>query len=456
MRSVTFLAAPLLASLALACDKGAASTAPAVTAAPDVQAQAPVAQAPSQAPSPAPAGSAPSTPQAAGIPADVNVVVISIDSLRADMPWQNPPYARPIAPRLTELAKKSAVYTNFYASSSYTSMSLGGFLGGRPPSELLRSGYFFSSYPDKNLFFPELLQKANITTVATQAHWYFGSAGWEQGFTNWELIPNLKKDNSTDTEVTAPRHEALAETQLTDASKKGRFFAWYHFMDPHDVYFDHKKDGVEPYGKGQRDKYDGEVTFTDTYVGKLVDFIDAQPWGSKTIVLITADHGEAFGEHGATRHGFEVWEPLVRIPLVVHGPGIPARRIDIRRSALDLAPTFLDLFGAPKEASFRGESLRAEWAGTTGPVRYFVVDLPETSNNDKRRAFYRGKYKMLRQGAYSYRLYDLETDPGEDKPLPKDATFNELKEAFEAYDKTLTEAEPTQCKKGCLFTTAPK
>src|SRR5262245_27998079 len=76
---------------------------------------------------------------AAGPP--LNVVLITIDSLRADMPWAG--YARPIAPQLTALEARAVSYTHAYALSSYTSMSLGGLLAGRLPGELSRSGYFF-------------------------------------------------------------------------------------------------------------------------------------------------------------------------------------------------------------------------------------------------------------------------------------------------------------------------
>jgi arylsulfatase A-like enzyme len=113
--------------------------------------------------------------------------------LRADMPWAG--YERPIAPRLTELEKRSVSYTRAYAISSYTSMSLGGLLGGKLPSEMKRSGYFFGKYPADNLMFPELLQAKGVRTIGAQAHGYFKEAGFDQGFDVWELVPDLKFDN---------------------------------------------------------------------------------------------------------------------------------------------------------------------------------------------------------------------------------------------------------------------
>ena len=99
--------------------------------------------------------SAPDAAVASGPPSDLSVLVISVDSLRADMPWAG--YPRPIAPRLTELEKRAVSYTRAYSISSYTSASLSGLLSGKYPSELKRSGFFFSSYPKPNVMFPLLL-----------------------------------------------------------------------------------------------------------------------------------------------------------------------------------------------------------------------------------------------------------------------------------------------------------
>jgi arylsulfatase A-like enzyme len=90
------------------------------------------------------------------------------------MPWAG--YARPIAPRLTEVEKRAVSYTRAYSTSSYTSMSLGGMLAGRIPSELNRSGYFFSTYKD-DPFFAKLLQADKVHTMGVHAHAYFEHAG---------------------------------------------------------------------------------------------------------------------------------------------------------------------------------------------------------------------------------------------------------------------------------------
>src|SRR5262249_29719553 len=111
-----------------------------------------------------------SKPKELGPPRDLNILLITVDCLRADMPWAG--YPRPIAPTLTALEKKSVSYTHAYSLSSYTSMSIGGMLGGRYPGEMKRDGYFFGTYRD-NVMFPERLQAAGIRTMTAHAHLYF-------------------------------------------------------------------------------------------------------------------------------------------------------------------------------------------------------------------------------------------------------------------------------------------
>lgn len=399
--------------------------------------------------------SASASPEAAppspSIPKNANVVLITIDCLRADMPWAG--YPRDIAPNLTKLAQKSVMYTHAYSLSSYTSMSLGGFLGGKLPSEMKRDGYFFSAYAKDNLMFPEVLQSAGIHTYAAHAHGYFGDAGFNQGFDKYELVPNLKWNNMTDENVTSQDLEPIAERLLSDPKNDtDRFFAWFHFLDPHDMYVAHE--GID-WGKTTRDLYDGEVTYTDKWIGKLLDFIAAKPWASRTVIVVTADHGEAFGEHGQFRHGFELWEPLVRVPLFFVIPGIAPKKIDVPRSAIDMAPTILDLFSLDRDATFEGKSLVPEILGKETPEeRDVIIDLPKTSDNDKRRAIVHGHQKLILFGATEYpQAFDLDADPEEKKVIMKGDMFDDLSSRLRAASKSLKEIPTTGCKEGCLWGT---
>ena len=401
-------------------------------------------------PSAAPAPAIP--PRPSRPPADANLILITIDCLRADMPWAG--YPRPIAPRLTAFEQRSVDFTRAYALSSYTSMSLGGLLAGKLPGELSRDGYFFGNYADGNTFFPEVLQAAGIRTLAAHAHGYFKDSGFKQGFDAYEIVPDLKWNNTTDENVTSPQLEAIAERLLSDPANTGkRFFAWFHFLDPHDQYQPHE--GIGPYGKGLRDRYDAEVTFTDQHVGKLLDFVARQPWAERTAIVVSADHGEAFGEHKQYVHGFELWENLVRVPLVVSMPGAPHATVDRPVSAVDLAPTVLDTFGLPPHAGFEGRSLLPEIYGaadaSVGEARDVVIDLPATSDNDRRRALVHDRLKAIAYGPTEYlQVYDLAADPGETKPIARGPEFDEMARRYRAMAKTVKDVPATKCKEDCL------
>ncbi len=386
-------------------------------------------------------------PTPKGPPRDLNVLLISVDCLRADMPWAG--YEHPIAPVLTVLEKRSVSYTRAYSLSSYTSMSLGGLLGGRYPGEMKRDGNFFGKYRD-NVLFPERLQKAGIRTLTAHAHLYFqkGAAGFDRAFDSYELVPKLKWNSTTDENVTSPDLERIAERLLGDpANTSGRFFAWFHFLDPHDQYQRHP--GIELYGHKARDLYDGEIAFTDGYIGKLLDFVDKQPWGARTAVIVTADHGEVFGEHGQWRHAFELWEPLVRVPLMFFLPGAEAKHIDVRRSHIDLAPTILDLMGVPP-SDMEGQSLVSEIYGKgEAPPRDIVIDLPRTSDSDRRRAIIHDHYKLIAFGDdVRYQVFDIDADPEEAVSIQKTdrAKFDEMVALYKAKEKEIKDVGPYACR----------
>ncbi|MEM1030056.1 MAG: sulfatase [Myxococcota bacterium] len=348
--------------------------------------------------------------------------MLIVDSMRADMPWNG--YPRDIAPNLTALAAKSVNYTRAYALSSYTAMSIGGFLGGRYPGELRRNGSFFSRYPTEETFFPETLQAENVTTVAAHAHFYFDEAktGFRQGFDIYEMVPGIIKDAKTDNSITSPAHVDLAMNTLTQGAERGAargapFFAYFHFMDPHDKY--RKHEGFRSFGPKNRDRYDGEIFFTDHHLGRLLEFIAAAPWANETAIIVSADHGEAFGEKGMTRHGFELWDHLVHVPLLVHYPGLTPQRIDALRSHLDLTPTVFDLLGVAPPDYVRGISRLPEIRGDVAPEPgEVIVDLPRTNYNWRRRALIKGRYKLIAFGDdFRYELYDIVDDPTEQVDL---------------------------------------
>lgn len=366
----------------------------------------------------------------------MNVILITIDSLRADMPWAG--YEDDIAPNLTKLAKESVVYPRGYTISSFTSKSVGGLLAGQYPSTLYRGPTFFTTYSHANLFFPELLQKDGVRTMAGHAHLYFDRGkNLRQGFDEWRLVDGLKWNAETDESVTSQKMTPLAIEMLSEANTKDRFFMWLHYMDPHDKYVQHEE--APSFGRRARDLYDNEVWYTDMWVAKLIDHLEAQPWWKNTVLIVSSDHGEAFGEHDMWKHAFALWEVLTHVPLMFKIPGVEPRQIDARRSHIDLAPTIVDFLGVPPSDTFVGKSMVPELLGEAEPDdrEPIMLDLPADSYNPETKAVIKGDFKMIKEPIDKYRLYNLAEDPNEKLNLAPDPKY---KEDYERMKKLLDES----------------
>ncbi|MGH7328420.1 MAG: sulfatase family protein, partial [Polyangiaceae bacterium] len=187
-------------------------------------------------------------------------------------------------------------------------------------------------------------------------------------------------------------------------------------MDPHDEYQSHEES--PHWGTRPRDLYDEEVFYTDLWIGKLLDFVNAQPWSKRTLIVVSADHGEGFGEHGRFKHAHELYEELVHVPLIVHLPDqttASARTIDVPRSQIDLVPTFFDLLGTDPTPDLDGVSLKDEWlGGPPAPARDVITDLPRDEFNQRRRSFLHDGWKIIaHRDDEGFELFHLAEDPHE-------------------------------------------
>ena len=375
----------------------------------------------------------------------LNVLLLTVDALRADMPWNG--YDKPIAPHLSRLAEQSVVYENHRSVSSYTAQTVATLMSGRYASTLYRTGVFFTNYFDSNDWITEAMQQKGVRTMAVQAHLYFDRApGLKQGFDVYQMVPGLVWNAQTDESVTS--HKSIPEIiKLLENpdNTKGQFFLWSHLMDPHDQYVKH--DESPDFGKDNRGRYDSEVWYVDMWLGKLFEFCEGQPWWKNTAVIISADHGEAFGEHGMYKHAFELWEVLSRVPLIIKAPGALPKRITEPRTHIDVAPTILDLMRVPALAGFQGESLLAEVYGEqpAKPREAVVLELAEDSNNPARRAIVEGDYKLIIfDGGTRKALYNLKNDPAEESDLyAKEADRAKMLETkLKAYFEKLPVIQP--------------
>lgn len=359
----------------------------------------------------------PEPPKEARPKQPLNVLLLTIDALRADMPWTT--YDKPIAPNLTALAKESVVYENHRSISSYTAQTVATMMSGRYASTLYRTGVFFTNYFDSNEWITEAMQEKGIRTMAVHAHLYFDRApGLKQGFDIYNMVPGLTWNAQTDESITS--HKSIPEIiKLLEnpENTKGQFFLWTHLMDPHDQYVKHEES--PDFGTDNRGRYDSEVWYTDMWLGKLFEFAKKQPWWENTAIIISADHGEAFGEHGMFKHAFEVWDVLTRVPLIVKAPGAEPRVISEPRTHIDLAPTIMDLMRLQPLEGFQGKTLVPEIYGESAPESRepLLLELSEDTNNPARRAIIEGDYKLIVSESWKKQLFNLKDDPGEEKDL---------------------------------------
>ena len=376
------------------------------------------------------------------VPRDLNLVLVTIDTLRIDLGFMG--YPRPVSPNLDRLASRSTVFERAYAMASYTGKSVGPTMIGRYPSETFRDGAHFDTYFPENTFLAERLRDAGFRTMGAASYWYFKPKyGLSQGMDMWDLSA-MPPDSAADVDssVTSDKLADVAIRLLSDPSNvSGRFFLWVHFFDPHAQYVPHPEAPSFAAGaKGwAKPLYDGEVWFTDHHLGRLLDFIASRPWGARTAIVVTADHGEAFDEHGMNWHGVDLWEPIVRVPLVVYVPGVRPHRVKARRSLVDLVPTLLDLLGVPQPppGELSGDSTVGAIVSPEANVdeRDVFMDMPAGPQVSQHRAIIHGTtpgLKLMHEGGPVFLLFDLSRDPGELEDLSRDrAALARMKEVYE-------------------------
>jgi arylsulfatase A-like enzyme len=190
----------------------------------------------------------------------------------------------------------------------------------------------------------------------------------------------------------------------------GPLFYFTHLIDPHVPYRKHGK--KKP--KTEYQAYLGEVTFSDRHLGRLMNAVKELGLEDRTVLIVTSDHGEAFGEHGLFTHNKPLYEVMVHVPLFIRIPGATPNAIDAHVSQMDIGPTVLDLFGLPTPGWFMAESLVPLMAGgSRAPHRPIFMERA----TEVALLFDDGIKVMLRKRPESEEIYDLEHDPDEEHDL---------------------------------------
>jgi arylsulfatase A-like enzyme len=208
------------------------------------------------------------------------------------------------------------------------------------------------------------------------------------------------------------------------AKGKKPFFLWVHFFDPHDPY-EFRPDFEQPdvvISEGKlnefgymEENYINEIEFSDHYLGKILNLMDELNLTDNTLTVFTADHGESLGEHDYQGHRQEVYQNVIRVPLILRWPGhLPAgERRDSPGMSIDIAPTVLKLLGIPYlPDSFQGTDLFSIPEGEPRKIHSLAVKL--FTKSPIRKALIVGDYKYIEFDTPERNaLYNLKSDPGE-------------------------------------------
>jgi hypothetical protein len=328
------------------------------------------------------------------------VLLFTIDSLRADILGD-----RKYDHRLPELAKLRDESLDFVAArapGSQTVYTLAQVFMGTYYSMQYWTGRVGSRdlwpHEDDMVRFPELLAAAEIPTVNFATTIWLGNPhGIVRGFTeDTHIEPNGTR--YTLTAQTVPRI-----IQRLEEHEGGPLFIYSHALDAH--YTVSPRRASDPF-----ERYLVNLELVDDAVGQLRATIDRLGLADRTILIISSDHGEAFGEHDTTRHRSTLYDELLRIPLLIHAPGIKPRTIDTPVSLIDIGPTILDLFGQPTPGHFMGQSLAAFLRGREPKLTRPII---AEGRLKKAMLFPDGHKVIVDDRHHTSEVYDLRRDPGE-------------------------------------------
>lgn len=313
-----------------------------------------------------PAPSEPALPSETAAAPKPNLLVISIDTLRADRLGCYG-YQRPTSPQIDRLAAEACVFDAAQSASSWTLPSMSTLMTGLSASTH-RCTQLSSRLDPSQITLAEMLRDNGYDTAIVASHIFITTSfGLQQGYTHVDTSVVQDEQDITSHEVADRGIEWVTEQAralsrppvqgLAADHRRAPWMLWLHFFDPHAPYLVHP--GIsEAFGtESDAERYDGEIAYTDLHVGRLLDALRASPDWNNTIVVIVADHGEEFGEHGHHGHGYSLHEECVRVPLIVRVPGLAARRVLEPVPTIDLVPTLLELTGTKWTHELPGLSL---------------------------------------------------------------------------------------------------
>jgi arylsulfatase A-like enzyme/tetratricopeptide (TPR) repeat protein len=345
-----------------------------------------------------------------------HVVLVTLDTLRADRLGCYG--AKDVAtPRLDRIAAEGALAEEASAHVPLTRPSHASiFTGLLPPEHGIRDNVSPAVVPGVPLL-AEVFRAAGFATGAFVSSVVLTrQSGLDRGFDVYaDRFEGAAGDAQFLNTVQKKGEDTLREALAWLESQRGkRVFLWVHLYEPHDPY-----EPPEPYAARYAGRlYDGEVAWTDELVGRLDDRLSSLGLRDGAALVVTSDHGEGLGEHGEHLHGFFAYQSTLRVPLLVRAPGVPAgTRLRTTARLVDLFPTALELadLAPPPAAALSGRSLVPALRGGATlpePVTYAETLVPLLH-------FGWSDLRVVREGRWKYiqaprpELFDLASDPGE-------------------------------------------
>ncbi len=334
---------------------------------------------------------------------EADVILISIDALRVDHVGAYG-YPRPTTPNIDALARKSVRFERAYAQAPHTSFSAASMLTGKHYPTISR----VAPADARDLIAVVLRQYGWKTAAFYPPAVFYVDAGklraYEENNFGFEYVKVEFLD----------AHKRLRQIEeFFAAERPKKTFLWLHLFEPHEPY--DARDGHD-FGKGDVDRYDSEIAYADAAVGRVLDFVEQHRPGA--IIILTADHGEEFDEHGGRYHGRTLYDEQIRVPLLVHVPGVPPHVVSGPVGVIDIAPTILGLLDVPIPARMRATNLGPWLAAPAAPADRLPPVFAEV---DQKRMMVSATDKLICDIEGNYCAYfDLKTDPHEKNNLADD------------------------------------
>jgi len=366
---------------------------------------------------------------------DLNVLFVLIDTLRADR-LSTYGYSRETSPNIDALAATGVRFAQNLSQSSWTKCSMASLWTGSYPA---RTGVTRSpqKVADAVRMPAEILNDAGFRTFAIWRNgWIRPAFGFSQGFEVYHSpratpVPkNVRRERPAASIVGTDQDTVFSAMEFLRAHGDERWFLYVHLMDVHQYVYDEES---ALFGNTYSDIYDNSIRWTDRVLGSLIDTLDKRGLRENTLIVLAADHGEAFGEHGREGHARDVYGEVTTTPLIMSFPFRlePGVVVETPSENVDIWPTLLDLLGLSALDDADGDSRRREILaainGTPAPERaddgprFAHLDQSWGRSKKKPRPMVSvsdGRFRLVRpEGGAPGALYDKVEDPMEQVDL---------------------------------------